>query len=140
MKEARNANGSTAQADERRRHQRTVFFLVPAGHRHERLWVFKPADHADAAAAVILDAGGGGVRLLVEPAFPLNEGDYALRILLDARKELPAIALRLAWQEARGATGLKAGFSFVHGESSVEGVLQQAFATDRHVRCLLRRG
>jgi hypothetical protein len=110
-------------AGDKRRHERTHFFLVPTEQERVRYWVFKPEDEIDARAGVILDMSEGGLKILVDPSGPVAALSYRVRILVEPGGWTRPLecTMRLVWSEPDGNHGYMAGFKF---ESGAEDVLR----------------
>ena len=108
---------------EKRRHERTHFFLVPTEQERVRFWVFKPADELESRAGVVLDASESGLRILVDPSGEFGGGHHRVRLLVDPASgtwKMPLeCTMKLVWCEPDGNMGYMAGMQFEEGAGDV---------------------
>lgn len=67
---------------EQRAHPRVDFLLVPVRREQLPVWIFRPEDAADACTGLVVNAGSGGLQILVNAEAPPAPDQARLRLIL----------------------------------------------------------
>lgn len=132
----------TTPSIEHRIHRRVEFFLVPDRRERVPVWVFKPADAADAVAGLVMNLSDGGLQVLTASDDALDRDRYEIQLLLGEDDAVPRFRGRVTrvWTREAASAGWLAGLRFDDERSSAEDfirVYQSPTPERRWVRCLL---
>lgn len=127
---------------EQRKDQRVEFFMVPVGHAHFPVWVFKPEGDEAAHAGLIVNASQSGIQVLTDIQQPLNHGDYVLHVLAEDVGNGDGFRARVTriWSEPVGSLYQRSGLAFSSGAEDILTYLEtNTVKSDDHrwLRCTL---
>ncbi len=115
---------------------------MPVRREQVPVWVFRPADAANAIAGLVMNLSDGGMQVLTASEDALAHRSYEMQLLLGEDEEVPRFRGRVTrvWTGASASAGQITGFRFDDARSSAETFIRayQALAPERRwVRCLL---
>ena len=129
-------------AVEHRHHRRVEFFLVPSQREPVPVWVFKPADAADAIAGLVMNLSQGGLQVLTASGDAPDRAGYEIQLLLGEADAVPRFRGRVTrvWTREADSAGWLSGLRFDDERSSAEVFVRawRASMPERGwVRCVL---
>jgi hypothetical protein len=130
--------------EERRTSSRVQCFLVEEVKQQLPVWVFRPADEADAVLALVVDIAVSGIQVLIDPRRPVGPGYRKIHLLPVEEIGFRGayLSVQFLWQHVEGRFS-RAGFTVQRRDSPfVESLLhlidsRASTASPLWLRCTL---